>query len=89
MKDNKKNKILLNEADLETVSGGFESDEMYDRYNGFVTEERVLVDNSAPLPCPNPSCRTKYTVIWKGKVKGKKAWICEKCGKLHYISDTI
>ena len=84
MKDHKKNISL---DDLDKIAGGFESDEIYERYGGFVCSGREMIDNAEPLPCP--SCQTKHTSILRGLKDGRAAWVCEACGKLHYVAETV
>lgn len=68
---------------LENISGGFESDEIYERYDGFKMEKKESITNTAPLPCP--SCGITNGIIFKGSSKeGQPAWICQACGNMHY-----
>ena len=73
---------VLDDAALESVSGGFDSDEIYERFDGFIMKEKVEVNNAPPLPCP--SCKINNTVILKGTHKGLPAWICTACNNMHY-----
>ena len=77
----------INFNDLDKIAGGFESDEIYERYGGFVCSGREMVDDAEPLPCP--SCQTRHTSILRGLKDGRAAWVCEACGQLHFVADTV
>ena len=79
--------MKLNDMDLEHITGGFESDEIYERYNGFKLEKKEQITKTAPLPCP--SCGIDTGIILKGSINGQPAWICDNCGKMHYYNNSI